>query len=59
VYWYSWASEYEGSDIFRYSGLLRYRLGGSPSRKPAYAAYVKVARKLTGCKRTETGRCTR
>jgi hypothetical protein len=56
MYWYTWASEYRG-DIFRYTGLLRFRAGGEPVRKPAYAAYVKVARKLTGCRRTRTGRC--
>jgi hypothetical protein len=46
AYWYTWASEYRG-DIFRYTGLLRYRLGATASRKPAYSAYAKVARELT------------
>lgn len=57
VYWYTWASEYQTDDVFRYTGLLRYRPGGGTSRKPAYAAFVKVARKLTGCKRSEAGIC--
>jgi Glycosyl hydrolase catalytic core len=48
VYWYTWASEYRG-DIFRYTGLFRYRGGRKqPVAQPAYRAYVKIARKLEG-----------
>jgi hypothetical protein len=46
VYWYSWASSYSGTDIFRYSGLRRYDLNdGTVSDKPALAAYRRSALK--------------
>jgi hypothetical protein len=56
VYWYTWASEYRG-DLFRFTGLSRYRTGGEEQRKPAYGAYVRIARKLQGCTKTTAGRC--
>jgi hypothetical protein len=56
VYWYTWASEYEGS-VFRYAGLFRYRGSGAPRKRPAFRALVKTARRLEGCRKTVSGRC--
>jgi hypothetical protein len=59
VYWYSWATEYESDrDVFRFAGLFGYRDGMSaPAEKPAYRSYVRVARRLEGCRKGRSGRC--
>jgi hypothetical protein len=61
AYWYSWSTPYVpssdvGTGIFRFAGLERFN-GGLFTRKPAYAAYVRSARKHEGCAKTATGRC--
>jgi len=56
AYWYTWASAYRG-DIFRYSGLFRYRPRGKVVEKPAFRAYVRTARRLEGCRKRRSGRC--
>jgi hypothetical protein len=56
VYWYTWASEYTG-DIFRFTGLFRYR-SGKLSAQPAYQAYVRTARGLEGCVKSTRGVCS-
>jgi hypothetical protein len=60
VYWYTWASTYQGQDIFSYSGLLRV----DPARdlfqaRPALRYYRATARRLQGCSKTSTGICKR
>ena len=56
IYWYTWASAYEGQDdLFEYAGLIRY---GSPSSpRPAPFAYARSARRAQGCSKTATGTC--
>ena len=56
VYWYTWASKYEGNDLFDYSGLLRWD-GTSFLATPALKAYRASAQKYQGCKKTGAGRC--
>jgi hypothetical protein len=56
VYWYTWASEYEGP-VFRFAGLFRYRGSGTPRERPAFKALVRTARELEGCAKTVSGRC--
>lgn len=56
VYWYTWASEYEG-DMFAFSGLFRYAGRGQPAARPAYRSFVRTARRLAGCRRTSAGVC--
>lgn len=56
VYWYTWASEYEGS-LFRYAGLFRYRGGDTLAARPAFRALVRTARRLEGCAKTVNGVC--
>ena len=55
VYWYTWASSYSG-DIFRFTGLFRYRAGKLEARR-AYRAFVRTAAELNGCRKTTAGRC--
>jgi hypothetical protein len=56
AYWYTWASRYRG-DIFRFTGLFRYRVGGNAAAVPAYRAYVHTARRYEGCAKTGSGVC--
>ena len=58
VYWYTWASEYSDSDLFGYSGLLRYS-GGTLAAQPALRAYTRSARRHQGCAKTPAGGCAR
>jgi hypothetical protein len=56
IYWYTWASTYEGqNDLFDYAGLIRY--GSPPSRRPALTAYARSARRAQGCRKTAAGTC--
>jgi polysaccharide biosynthesis protein PslG len=58
VYWYSWATTYQGQDIFSYSGLLRLDPGrGLFSARPALRYYRASARRFEGCSKTSTGIC--
>jgi hypothetical protein len=59
VYWYTWASSYQGDkSIFDYAGLFKYADGDAkPAARPAYSAYVSAARKLEGCRKNSSGRC--
>jgi hypothetical protein len=56
VYYYTWASEYRGDEIFSYTGLLRFD-GSTFVAKRTHKAYVKLARKYEGCAKAETGNC--
>jgi hypothetical protein len=56
VYWYTWSSPYSG-DFFGYAGLFKYRGDGEPEARPAFSAYVRNARRMEGCRKTETGVC--
>jgi hypothetical protein len=56
VYWYTWASEYQG-DIFRYAGLFRYAGDSAPAPEAAYGAYAHAAQRLEGCAKTPEGIC--
>lgn len=56
VYWYTWASPYRGSDLFDYSGLVRWR-DGSFSVRPALEAYAASARRAQGCRKSAVGTC--
>jgi Beta-galactosidase len=56
IYWYTWASAYDGQDdLFEYAGLLRY--GSSLSPRPALLAYARSARRGQGCRKTAAGTC--
>jgi len=58
VYWYTWASEYRSGDIFRFTGLFRYRKGDARlTVQPAFRAFVKTARRMEGCVKTAAGVC--
>jgi hypothetical protein len=58
VYWYTWASAYEGSEIFGYAGLNVYRPDdGRFLETPALRRFRLVARSLEGCAKTTTARC--
>jgi hypothetical protein len=59
VYWYTWASDYEGW-TFDFTGLIRYRRGdvmGEEQEMPAYDAYRKLALRAAGCSKDATGAC--
>ena len=56
VYWYTWSSAFRTSDLFDYSGLVRWRQGGYDSR-PALRAYARSARRHQGCRKSATGTC--
>jgi hypothetical protein len=59
VYWYTWASDYEGW-TFDFTGLVRYRNsgGGEHVREmPALDAYRKLALRAEGCSKDATGKC--
>ena len=58
VYWYTWASEYRSTDIFRFTGLFRYRKGDARlTVQPAFRSFVKTARRMEGCVKTAAGVC--
>ena len=50
VYWYTWASKYEGNDLFDYSGLLRWD-GTSFLATPALKAYRASRPEVPGLQR--------
>jgi hypothetical protein len=56
VYWYTWATKYDGNDLFDYAGLLRWD-GTAFAKTRALAAYRASARKYQGCVKTFTGLC--
>jgi len=46
IYWYTWASTYEGrGDLFDYSGLVRVGEDGRTTPQPALRAYRRAARR--------------
>jgi hypothetical protein len=56
IYWYTWASAYDGqNDLFEYAGLIRYASSLSP--RPALVAYRRSARRAQGCRKTAAGVC--
>lgn len=62
VYWYTWASSYSpnaGVAIFDFSGLVKWVPGAGMHAPavPAYAAYIRAARRYEGCVKTATARC--
>lgn len=61
VYWYTWATNYprkKNTSIFNFSGLVRYKANSAKYKKmKALSAYRSVARELSGCAKTPTGRC--
>lgn len=58
VYWYSWITRYrDRQNIFDYTGLLAWDGKRRFVRKPAFRAYVAVARALAGCARRSDGSC--
>ncbi len=59
AYWYTWASPERGDSPFLYAGLLRQQ-GNTFTRKPALAAYTRLAQRLEGCRKTaDARRCAR
>ena len=56
VYWYTWSSAFRESDLFDYSGLVRWRQGGYEAR-PALRAYTRSARRDQGCRKSTAGNC--
>jgi hypothetical protein len=59
VYWYTWASDYEGW-TFDFTGLVRYRSGGTGEHvqeMPALDAYRKLALRAEGCSKDAAGNC--
>jgi hypothetical protein len=56
VYWYDWASNYEPSSDFDFSGLVRYR-EGVVEPQPALAAYRGSSRQYEGCVKSDRGKC--
>jgi polysaccharide biosynthesis protein PslG len=56
VYWYTWATKYDGNDLFDYSGLLSWN-GSSFAATRALSAFRASAQKNQGCKKTAAGRC--
>lgn len=63
AYWYTWASSYRpspGLAIFDFAGLVKYVPSSEKSSlRPAYSAYVKVARQYEGCVKSSTAACAR
>jgi Glycosyl hydrolase catalytic core len=59
VYWYTWASEYRGDQIFRWAGMLKYKGGDRVVKRRSYRAFVRTARRLQGCRKTASGLCRR
>jgi hypothetical protein len=56
IYWYTWASAYDGQDdLFEYAGLTQY--GPSLTPRPALATYARSARRAEGCRKTAAGAC--
>jgi hypothetical protein len=59
VYWYTWASDYEGW-TYDFTGLVRYRRGditGEMQDMPALDEYRKLALRAAGCSKDATGMC--
>jgi hypothetical protein len=56
VFWYTAVSAYDGAQVFRYSGLIRFD-GARSYPKPAYYSYRSSARGHQGCVKTRTGLC--
>jgi hypothetical protein len=59
VYWYDWASSYDGW-IFNYTGLLDYTRSGDRdliSPKPALKRFRNHALQAEGCAKDKSGRC--
>ena len=61
VFFYTWASVYTGF-IFKWTGLYVYHRGSGQDvfqEKPAYQAYVSIARSGEGCSKSTAGQCAR
>ena len=61
VFFYTWASVYQGW-IFKWTGLYVYNRDHGQDvfqAKPAYQAYVKLARSGEGCSKNTSGACAR
>ena len=56
VYWYTWASSYRRGSIFNFAGLGSSD-GAGFARKPAWRAYLRVARRQQGCAKDSSGSC--
>jgi hypothetical protein len=56
VYWYTWSSAFRDSDLFDYSGLVRWRQE-SYRAQPALRAFTRSARRDQGCRKSATGVC--
>ena len=59
VYWYTWASDYEGW-TFDFTGLVKYTngpTGPQVEEMPALDAYRKLALRAPGCIKDTTGEC--
>jgi hypothetical protein len=56
VYWYTWSSGFRTSDLFDYSGLVRWRQD-TYRAQPALRAYARSARRHEGCRKSATGSC--
>ena len=56
VFWYTWASPYDGSSNFHYTGLMRYD-GNVFTAQPALASYQRSARRFEGCMKSAVGVC--
>jgi hypothetical protein len=59
VYWYTWITEDKSTSYpFDYAGLSRFMPDGSVVRKPAFAAFRRIALKLEHCvTKTRADRC--
>jgi hypothetical protein len=56
VVWYTWSSAYADTDLFDYSGLIRFS-GGEYEQRPALGAYAASARRYEGCSKSSLGVC--
>jgi hypothetical protein len=56
IYWVTWASDYQGDELFNYAGLVRYG-AGTFQPMPALSAYTASARRHQGCAKTSEGVC--
>jgi hypothetical protein len=56
IYWVTWASNYQGDELFNYAGLVRYG-AGTFQPMPALSAYTASARRHQGCAKTSEGVC--
>lgn len=55
AYWYSWASPYQGTSTFYYSGLVK-QAGSAFRPQRALASYARTARSYQGCRKGNDAR---